>query len=465
MKTYSNACFAKLIIGMTLLLSVIYGVSAQAQESKTANISEAELEQILAPIALYPDTILSHILIASTYPLEVVQAERWLLQHSDLYGQNAVEKAAENGWDPSVQALVAFPQIIKRMSQDLNWTKRLGDAFLYSEEQVLSSIQNLRELAQTAGSLDEMSKVTVSRDEDSIVIEPREREIVYLPYYDTRVVYGSWRWPHYQPTVWGYPYVGGRYSNDYYARNRHRSFYWGPSISLSFGFFSNSFHWRNRHLIRISSRNYQPRRYYSQREILSHRHAQRWVHNANRRHSIRLSNRNGNRNIHRQNNRRAESLTVRRDNVQRSQNRRQVQLNQERVRNRLLNQRTSATRNNSTRTVVTQRNRQVVTRNGSVNRSAPNRASSRSNTSANNSRVTLPRRVERRTNNQAQANRATARQNTRPPSVSQNNRSSRPATVVQQKPASRPVQQQQSNRAATTRKSVAMPRNERRKPR
>ena len=259
----------------------------QVGEQEVAQaLDEGELEQLLAPIALYPDTILSHVLVASTYPLEIVQAERWVVQHPELQGQEAVEFAQGNNWDPSVQALVAFPEILKRMSQDLEWTQKLGEAFLQNEEQVLASIQNLRVLAEQAGSLDKMENVTVTRDQPTvIIIEPRERHGMYVPYYDTRIVYGSWRWDRYQPVFWDYPYAYGAYRNGYYAYDGRSSFYWGPRTSLSFGFYSNAFHWGNHHIVRIPSRHYQPHRYYSHNDIISHRHAQRWVHDQRRDHN------------------------------------------------------------------------------------------------------------------------------------------------------------------------------------
>lgn len=278
--------FTRVLLAGLLLLSSVH---AHAQSENTANesISQGQLEQILAPIALYPDTILSHILVAATYPLEVVQAERWTVRNPKLQGSQAVQAVDDQEWDPSVRALVAFPQILKRMSQDLDWTQQLGDAFLQDEKQVLASVQILRKLAEQAGSLDEMQKVSVIHEDKTIIIEPREREVVYVPYYDTRVVYGPWRWQHYNPVFWDYPYYDRHSQGSYYAHNRHSSFYWGPRVSLSFGFFFNTFHWQDRHLVRISSRHYRPSRYYSHYDILGHSNAERWVHNSGRRYGHR----------------------------------------------------------------------------------------------------------------------------------------------------------------------------------
>ena len=260
-------------ITLGLFLSILSAISyAEDSSSDAEYFSDAELEQILAPIALYPDTVLSHILIASTYPLEVVQAERWTTNNPDIEGSDAVEAVEGKDWDPSVKALVAFPQVLKRLSDNLEWTQNLGDAFLQDEERVLSSVQSLRQKAYEAGSLDKMDKVSVTHEDNSIIIEPVRREVVYVPYYDTRVVYGSWYWSHYPPVYWHYP----SYVNYY---DHHNPFYWGISSRVSFGFFFSSFHWHNRHLIRIPRKHYRPHHYYDRREIVRHEHARRWAHN------------------------------------------------------------------------------------------------------------------------------------------------------------------------------------------
>src|SRR5690606_8756724 len=162
-------------------------LSATALAADFDEISEAEREQLLAPIALYPDSVLSHVLIAATYPLEVVMAARWTEEHPELEGAAAVEAVEDEGWDPSVQALVAFPDLLQRMSQDLDWTERLGEAFLADEEALLDSVQNLRQQAYDAGSLNDLDYLAVSREaERHIVIEPVRREVIYVPWYDTR---------------------------------------------------------------------------------------------------------------------------------------------------------------------------------------------------------------------------------------------------------------------------------------
>lgn len=267
------------ILISALLIVVSLSVHAQSESTLREPISQAQLEQMLAPIALYPDTILSHILVAATYPLDVVQAERWTVRNPELQGAEAVQAVDDQDWDPSIRALVAFPQILKRMSVDLDWTQQLGDAFVRDEQQVLASVQILRKLAAQAGSLDQMKEVSVIHEDKVIIIEPREREVVYVPYYDTRVVYGRWRWHYYAPIFWDYPYYDRYSQGSYYSHNRGSSFYWGPRVSLSFGFFFNTFSWQDHHLVRISAGHYRPSHYYSHSDILHHSNAERWVHN------------------------------------------------------------------------------------------------------------------------------------------------------------------------------------------
>ena len=154
---------------------------------------------MLAPIALYPDSLLTHILIASTYPIEIVEAHRWLKKNKGLSTEEAAQSVKDFNWDASVKALVPFERILSRLSEDLTWTQQLGDAFLQDESRLLASIQELRKQAQRAGNLQKMDNMDVSYEDNNIVIEPIEKEIVYVPYYDTRMVYGTWHSVSYPP--------------------------------------------------------------------------------------------------------------------------------------------------------------------------------------------------------------------------------------------------------------------------
>jgi hypothetical protein len=155
--------------------------------------SQEQLDQMLAPIALYPDSLVMQIIMASTYPLEVVEADRWRGKNATLEG-DALKTAVEaEGWDPSVQALIAFPDLLGRMSENLDWTQDLGDAFLSQQDAVLDTVQALRKQAYDAGNLKsgEQQTVTVEQSTQVIQIEPAQPEVVYVPQYNSAAVYGT----------------------------------------------------------------------------------------------------------------------------------------------------------------------------------------------------------------------------------------------------------------------------------
>ncbi|MFN6972749.1 MAG: DUF3300 domain-containing protein, partial [Rheinheimera sp.] len=158
--------------------------------------SQAELDQMLAPVALYPDTVLSHVLIAATYPLEIIKATRWLSGKPGMTSEQALKAAENEPWDPSVRALVAFPPLLTKMNNELDWTQKLGDAFLIQQSAVMATVQSLRQKAYSSGHLKDQEHITVTRREQEkvIIIQPRQPEVVYIPVYDTRVVYGDWWW-------------------------------------------------------------------------------------------------------------------------------------------------------------------------------------------------------------------------------------------------------------------------------
>jgi uncharacterized protein DUF3300 len=183
---------------LILLMALPPGVIAQQAETLAAFKPE-ELEQILAPIALHPDSLVSQILMASTYPLEVVQAERWAKQNASLKG-DALTKALEaQNWDPSVKSLVNFPQVLTMMSEKIDWTQKLGDAFLADQKKVLDTIQSLRAKAQSSGNLKTTKEQTVIVEEKIIKIESANPQVVYVPTYNPTVVYGAWPYPAYPP--------------------------------------------------------------------------------------------------------------------------------------------------------------------------------------------------------------------------------------------------------------------------
>ncbi len=171
-----------------------------AQQSEgTPVFKQEELDQILAPIALYPDSLVAQILMASTYPLEVVQADRFAKQSASLKGEALTKALESQSWDPSVKSLVNFPQVLTMMSEKLDWTQKLGDAFLEQQKPVMDTIQSLRAKAQAAGNLQTTKEQTVIVEEKIIKIEPASPQVVYVPSYNPTVVYGAWPYPTYPP--------------------------------------------------------------------------------------------------------------------------------------------------------------------------------------------------------------------------------------------------------------------------
>lgn len=164
---------------LVLLLTLPAGAFAQEPQGKPA-FSQAELEQILAPIALYPDEVLAQILIASTYPLEIVQADRWAKQNSGLKGDALAKALEQQPWDPSVKSLVNFSQVLTMMSEKLDWTQKLGDAFLAQQEDVMKSVQKLRAKANASGNLKTTKEQTVVVEKETIIIQPANPQVVYV---------------------------------------------------------------------------------------------------------------------------------------------------------------------------------------------------------------------------------------------------------------------------------------------
>jgi len=200
---------------------------AQDQASAQApTMPPEQLETLVAPIALYPDPLISQILVASTYPLELVQAGQWLQQHPELQGQALKDAAAQQSWDPSVQALVLFPDVIKRLNSDVSWTTNLGNAFLANQGSVMDAVQSMRAKAQQAGKLTTtpQEKVTTTKESGQPVIEiqPADPDIIYVPEYNPVWIWGSPRGYYYPPWYYPPPPPFGVW------------FLWGPAFRMSF---------------------------------------------------------------------------------------------------------------------------------------------------------------------------------------------------------------------------------------
>ena len=164
----------------------------------TGTFINEQLEQIVAPIALYPDSLLAQILMAATYPLEIVEAARWSAKNPKVTGDKLEAALKDQTWDPSVKSLCGFPDVLKRMNDNLDWTQDLGDAFLGQQSELMDAVQNMRRKAYDSGNLKSGKELKVTEQPDKIiVIEQSDPQIVYVPTYYPTAVYGGWSYPYY----------------------------------------------------------------------------------------------------------------------------------------------------------------------------------------------------------------------------------------------------------------------------
>ena len=164
----------------------VYSVS-----SPPARVTSQELDQLVAPIALYPDALLAQVLAAATYPTQIVEADRWLQENSTLKGDALAKAVDQQPWDPSVKALAQFPDVLSMMDKNLSWTSALGDAYGNNQATVMDAVQQMRRQAQQAGNLKSTSQEMVTTQDDTIAIAPADPEVVYVPEYDPWLVYGA----------------------------------------------------------------------------------------------------------------------------------------------------------------------------------------------------------------------------------------------------------------------------------
>src|SRR5262245_49439510 len=234
---------------LVVLVSLPWPVRLAAQGTDTVFKPE-EIEQLVAPIALYPDDLVSQILMASTYPLEVVEAARWVRANKTLKGDALTTALEKQTWDPSVKSLVNFPQVLDMMDQKLDLTQRLGDAFLAQQKDVLDAIQRLRAKAQAQGNLKTTKEQRVIVEQPPvqttvveqpaaqttiIKIEPANPQVVYVPTYNPTVVYGAWPYPAYPP----YSY----YPPGYAAATAAFSFTAGVALGAAWGYAWGGCNW------------------------------------------------------------------------------------------------------------------------------------------------------------------------------------------------------------------------------
>ncbi len=231
-------CVVSIGAGDPVALASLQQPVAPAQQPATPTAAPAEealytpdqLDSLVAPIALYPDPLLAQTLAASTYPLEIVQLQQWLAKHPDMKEKKLAEKVAKQPWDPSIQAMAALPNVVKRLADDIQWTTELGNAFLAQEADVMQAVQRMRVKAQSTGQLkstpEQVVKTEVVESRNYVVIEQANPQVVYVPSYDPVVVYGAPVYPY--PAIY-YPPVGA------YAAGAAISFGVGVAMGAAWG--------------------------------------------------------------------------------------------------------------------------------------------------------------------------------------------------------------------------------------
>jgi hypothetical protein len=198
MKTDPILTLAGIMIALALSTA---SAPAPAQDPPATPANPGQLDQLVAPVALYPDPLLAQILMAATYPLEVVQADRWIEDPGSaaLQGGQLAAAADTQTWEPSVKSLVPFPQILHMMDNNLDWTERLGEAFIADQAAVMDAVQQLRQQAAAAGMLRSTPQEVVTNDGQDITIEPPGADTVYVPVYDPATAFGVWPYLDYPP--------------------------------------------------------------------------------------------------------------------------------------------------------------------------------------------------------------------------------------------------------------------------
>ena len=272
--------FSRLIV-IVLLCAVPLGAMAQSPQPAAAPtqplLKAAELDQLVAPIALHPDPLLSEILIAATYPLEVVQADRWAKSNKTLKGDALTGAIAKQSWDDSVKSLVQVPTVLAMMAEQLDWTQKLGDAMLAQQADVMDAIQRLRTRAQSNGKLKSTKEqtVTVKTEDDKqyVVIEPTSPTEIYVPYYEPAVVYGDWPYPDYAPYYFAPPsgyFAGGALA---------AGIAFTAAVAIRHAFWGNC-DWGRRNINVVSNRSVD----------INNINRGRWEHNVDHRHGVKYNN-------------------------------------------------------------------------------------------------------------------------------------------------------------------------------
>ena len=244
---------------------------AQGQGQPYAQQTPEQLQQLVAPIALYPDSLVAQILAATTFPAEIVEADRWMQAHPDLKDDALAQAVDQQPWDPSVKALTAFPSVLGNMDKNISWTSSLGDAYYNQQQDVMDAIQVMRQKAQQAGNLKSTEQQNVQTEGSTIVIQPANPEVVYVPAYDPWVVYGypvvAWPGWYPYPGIWfGGPYLsfGVGFGIGWYGGYGWGWSHWGPD-------------WHNHYIVYNHNRYYSNSRTYYNRSAYYRQGGERGV--------------------------------------------------------------------------------------------------------------------------------------------------------------------------------------------
>lgn len=223
-------CIAAIVPGNAIAVQTQQPAAPTQQAAP--KIPPEQLDSLVAPIALYPDPLLSQTLVASTYPLEVIQLKQWLDQHKNLKDKALVDAVQKQDWDPSIQAMAALPDVVKQLAENIKWTTDLGNAFLAQQSDVMDAVQRMRKKASDAGKLksseQQVVETKVVENKQVIVVEQANPQVIYVPSYDPTVVYGA---PVYPYPVMAYPV----YPPGYYAAGMAISFGVGIAMGAAWG--------------------------------------------------------------------------------------------------------------------------------------------------------------------------------------------------------------------------------------
>ena len=243
----ASVVIRSVLVAFFLLIPGVALAQAPEPASQPNLLKPEELDQLVAPIALYPDPLLAQVLMASAYPLDIVQAERWQRSHKNLKGDQLKAAIAKEDWDDSVKSLMATPDVLAMMNDKIDWTEKLGDAVVAQQPEVMDAIQRLRTKAQENNKLTstKQQKVLVNQVQGRqvIAIEPTDPDTLYVPYYDPAVVFGAWPYPDYPPYYWPPPpYIGYgllatglAFGAGWALGNWWSGGYWGGNINWSGG--------------------------------------------------------------------------------------------------------------------------------------------------------------------------------------------------------------------------------------